>query len=316
MTLVAGTTTSANRDLRVAGRDNPTGQSVNAMSVDVEDYFQVEAFKGVVDRASWDDRPSRVGENTTRMLDLFDAAATRATFFVLGWIAERYPQIVRQIQARGHEVASHGFAHELAHAQTRHEFRADVRRAKSLLEEISGTQVRGFRAPTFSIGSANWWAYEVLAEEGYEYSSSIYPVSHDLYGMPTAPRKPFRPIGAHAFLEIPVATVRLLGNNRPCGGGGYFRLFPYTMSRWCIRRVNRIDAMSCVFYCHPWELDMDQPRITLAPLKSRVRHYVNISAMEQRLARLLHDFSWSRIDKVYSISPRCATAGAAIEWRP
>lgn len=275
------------------------GPVVNAFSVDVEDYFQVEAFKSVVRRTDWDRQPSRVAANTDRMLELLEAADVRATFFVLGWVAERFSDMVSRIAARGHEVASHGYSHELVHAQTPNEFRHDIRRAKKLLEDIVGKKVRGFRAPTFSIGSRNWWAYDVLAEEDYEYSSSIYPISHDLYGMASAPRRPFRPLESEGFLEIPMTTVRLLNKNRPCAGGGYFRLLPYDVSRWCLQRVNTVDRMPCVFYCHPWEIDVDQPRIPRAPLKSRIRHYLNIGEMADRIARLLRDFSWGRIDDIY-----------------
>ena len=303
-------TTAASVDHDAAGAQLQSGGSiVNALSVDVEDYFQVEAFKSIVDRTEWDTRPLRVAENTARMLDLFDVADTRGTFFILGWVADRLPGIVRQIRDRGHEVASHGYSHELAHAQTRAEFRKDVRHARSLLEDISGARVRGFRAPTFSIGRANWWAFEILAEEGYDYSSSIYPIEHDLYGMPGAPRTAFRPMEDRDFVEIPVATVRLFDKNRPCGGGGYFRLLPYEVSRWCIRRVNHLDQMPCVFYCHPWEIDVDQPRLSEAPLKSRFRHYLNIGAMEQRIARLLQDFRWGRIDEIYLGSHASRTGG-------
>jgi polysaccharide deacetylase family protein (PEP-CTERM system associated) len=275
------------------------GPVVNAFSVDVEDYFQVEAFKSVIDRTDWDRHPSRVAGSTDRMLELLEAANVRATFFVLGWVAERFADLISRIESHGHEIASHGYSHELVHAQTANEFRQDIRLAKKLLEDIVGKNVRGFRAPTFSIGSQNWWAYEVLAEEGYEYSSSIFPISHDLYGMPSAPRTPFRPLGSDAFLEIPVTTIRLLNKNRPCAGGGYFRLLPYSASRWCMRRVNKVDRMPCIFYCHPWEIDVDQPRIAHAPLKSRFRHYLNIGKTADRIARLLRDFSWGRIDEIY-----------------
>ncbi|HEX4081215.1 MAG TPA: XrtA system polysaccharide deacetylase [Rhizomicrobium sp.] len=297
--------------VRTGARADPC---VNAFTVDVEDYFQVEAFKDVVDQESWEDRPSRVEENTERVLGILEAADVRATFFVLGWVAERFPLLVRSIQANGHEVASHGHGHEMASVQTQDEFRNDVRRAKRILEDCIGVRVRGFRAPTFSIGRKNWWTYEILVEEGYVYSSSIYPIAHDLYGMPTAPRTPFHPLETCDFVEIPVATVRLLGANRPCGGGGYFRLMPYALSRWFIDRVNRLDAMPCVFYCHPWEFDVGQPRIEGASMKSQLRHHLNIAAMERRIARLLGDFAWGRIDENY------LTAGEArprkfMEWR-
>lgn len=274
----------------------------NAFSVDVEDYFQVEAFKAVINRASWDSRPARVVESTERVLALLKTADASATFFVLGWVAERFPSLVQRIYAEGHEIASHGYAHEMVRSQTPRDFRDDVRRAKSILEDCIGVRVRGFRAPTFSIGRDNWWAYEILEDEGYAYSSSIYPVAHDLYGMPDAPRAPFYPLKTGSFLEIPVAAVRVLDRNRPCGGGGYFRLMPYTLSRWCIARINRVDRMPCVFYCHPWEFDTGQPRLVQASLKSRIRHYLNIGATERRIARLLKDFTWGRIDQIYLAS--------------
>jgi polysaccharide deacetylase family protein (PEP-CTERM system associated) len=281
---------------------------VNAFSVDVEDYFQVEAFKGVVDRSSWDTRPARVVQNTERVLGLLESAEARATFFILGWVAERFPALVRRIQVGGHEIASHGHAHEAAHAQTPEQFRRDIRQAKAILENEAGTAVRGFRAPTFSIGARNWWAYEVLAEEGYEYSSSLYPIEHDLYGMPSGPRVPFRPIASHSFVELPLPTIRMFNRNHPCGGGGWFRLFPYAVSRWCIDRINRLNATPCIFYCHPWEFDPAQPRIDGVPFKSRLRHYLNLGAMEGRISRLLRDHAWGRIDEVVLPGARSAEA--------
>jgi polysaccharide deacetylase family protein (PEP-CTERM system associated) len=298
-----------------AAAHDPAHRPANAFSVDVEDYFQVEAFKGVVDRNSWDTRPARVETNTDRVLRVLDAAKARATFFVLGWVAERFPALVRRIQAQGHELASHGYDHGLARELSRGEFREDVRRAKVILEDCAGVCIRGFRAPTFSIDRGNWWAYDILGEEGYAYSSSTYPVAHDLYGVPDAPRTPFRPVAGGDFVEIPIATLRLFGRNRACGGGGYFRLRPYGASRWCIRRVNRVDGMPCVFYCHPWEFDPDQPRFRDAPLKSRVRHYLNLGAMENRVSRLLRDFAWGRIDEVFSRALR-APLKATIAWTP
>jgi polysaccharide deacetylase family protein (PEP-CTERM system associated) len=271
----------------------------NALSVDVEDYFQVEAFKSIVDRKSWESRPARVLQSTNRVLDIFAEFNARATFFILGWIAERYPALVERISAAGHEVASHGYGHENLHDLSAAAIREDVHRAKSILEQITGKGVLGYRAPTFSIGRDNWWVYEILAEEGYKYSSSIYPIAHDLYGVPDAPRAAFFPVNGSELLEIPVATVKLWGANRPCGGGGYFRLLPYRVSRWSIARVNRTDQMPCVFYCHPWEFDVGQPRISNAPLKSRLRHYLNINLMSGRVSRLLRDFSWGRIDDIF-----------------
>ncbi|HEX3665452.1 MAG TPA: XrtA system polysaccharide deacetylase [Rhizomicrobium sp.] len=284
----------------------------NAFSVDVEDYFQVEAFKGIVDRKSWNELPGRVEGSTERVLALLDDAGVFGTFFILGWVATKYPELVRRIVEGGHEIASHGFGHDTTHHLSPAEFRNDVRRAKCILEDCAGVRICGFRAPTFSIGRKTWWAYEVMAEEGYSYSSSIYPISHDLYGVPDAPRVPFRPISGCDFVEIPIATVRLFGRNRPCGGGGYFRLIPYPVSRWCIGRVNRIEGWPCVFYCHPWEFDPRQPRFHEAPLKSRLRHYLNLSAMEHRVARLLKDHEWGRIDKIFLASGYASKV--AVEW--
>lgn len=278
-------------------------QRVNAFTVDVEDYFQVEAFRGTVSRDTWEERPSRVVDNTQRLLDIMNLSEVRGTFFVLGWVAQRFPALVRRIEREGHEIGSHSNSHRLVREMTPKEFRQDIQDAKCILEDCTGHPIRGFRAPTFSIGRKDWWAYDILAEEGYEYSSSIYPILHDLYGLPDAPRGPFRPVDGVDLLEIPIATVRVLGANRACGGGGYFRLMPYAVTEWCIRRVNDVDGMSCVFYCHPWEVDPDQPRIPGVPAKSRFRHYLNLSATRQRLARLLRDFKWGRMDEVYLPSP-------------
>jgi polysaccharide deacetylase family protein (PEP-CTERM system associated) len=270
----------------------------NAMTVDVEDYFHVKAFAHVLNRGEWDSLPARVEGNTDRVLGLFAKTGVRATFFVLGWVGERYPGIVRRIAAAGHEIASHGYMHQDIGSQTRDEFRSDIRRSKAVLEDLSGTAVRGYRAPTFSIGRKTWWAYDILSEEGYRYSSSVYPVAHDLYGVPDAPRTPFRPLETD-FLEIPLTTVRFGKRNYPASGGGYFRLLPYAVSRWALTRVNRDEGAPGIFYCHPWEIDPGQPRVTGAGLKSRVRHYTNLGAMQGRIARLLNDFSWGRMDEVF-----------------
>jgi polysaccharide deacetylase family protein (PEP-CTERM system associated) len=270
----------------------------NALTIDVEDYFQVSAMGPHVDRRSWQTRECRVERNVQRLLALFADAGAHATFFTLGWVAERYPQLVREILAGGHELASHGFAHLRATDQSRDEFKADVARAKLLLEDIGGTTVQGYRAPSFSIGHSNPWAFDVLVEAGYRYSSSVYPVQHDHYGMPDAPRFPYR--ARPQLLEIPVATTRLMGRNLPAGGGGYFRLAPYSVSRWALRRVNNIDRSAAVFYLHPWEVDPDQPRVPGASLKTRFRHYLNLHKTEPRLSRLLRDFRWDRIDRVFA----------------
>lgn len=270
----------------------------NAMTIDVEDYFQVSAFAPHIDRASWDSLPCRVERNVERILALLDAHQARATFFTLGWIAERYPALVRKIAERGHEVASHGYGHLRASEQTPEQFRDDVMRSKAVLEDLSAQPVRGYRAPSFSIGTANLWALDILAECGYAYSSSIYPIKHDHYGMPDAPRFAFRP-RPNGVLELPVTTFALGGRNLPAGGGGYFRLAPYALSRWAMQRVNRKDRQPCIFYFHPWEIDPEQPRPQGLTLKTRFRHYINLSRMEQRIAQLLADFRWNRLDRVY-----------------
>jgi polysaccharide deacetylase family protein (PEP-CTERM system associated) len=272
---------------------------LNALTVDVEDYFQVQAFAEIIARDAWDSLPRRVERNTDRLLDLFAESGTKATFFTLGWVAERHPRLVRRMVDEGHEVASHGFEHRRADSQTADEFRADIVKTKRLLEDVGGAPVRGYRAATFSIGPKNWWAYTVLAEAGYAYSSSLFPIAHDLYGTPDASRAPFREQRS-GLAELPLTTVRILGRNFPCSGGGYFRLLPYAVSRWAMRRVNRTDGMACIFYLHPWEIDPEQPRQEHAPLKSRFRHYTNLAATEGRLRRLLRDFRWGRIDRAFA----------------
>ena len=272
---------------------------LNAMTIDVEDYFHVLAFNGVIDRALWDALPRRVEQNTNRLLEIFADTRTKATFFTLGWVAERHPGLIRRIASEGHELASHGYAHIRADRQNRNEFRDDVRKAKLLLEDTTGTLVRGYRAPTFSIAKDNWWAFQILSEEGYTYSSSVFPIRHDLYGTPNLPRTAFVAEPSRV-LELPLATVRLLRFNFPCAGGGYFRLLPYGISRWAIRRVNSRGGVPCVFYLHPWEIDPGQPRQHKAPLKSRFRHYTNLHRAEDRLRRVLRDFSWGRIDQAFS----------------
>lgn len=273
------------------------GRVVNAMTVDVEDYFQVSALEPYVNRREWPHMPRRVEANTQRILDLFSEHRVTATFFVLGWVAERHPALVRRIAAEGHEVASHGYAHRRVTQQSPREFRDDVTRAKSILEDIVGEAIHGYRAPSYSIGATTLWALDVLEAAGYRYSSSVFPIRHDLYGMPEAPRFPFLPT-AGGLLEIPVTTVRLGGRTLPCGGGGYFRLLPYESFRWALRRVNRQDQAAGVFYFHPWEIDPEQPRVR-AGLKSRFRHYVNLGRMESKVTRLLEDFSWDRMDRVF-----------------
>jgi polysaccharide deacetylase family protein (PEP-CTERM system associated) len=273
----------------------------NAMTVDVEEYFQVAAFEGRIQRDAWERYPSRVALNTGRVLDAFAEHDVRATFFVLGWVAEREPGLVRRIIDGGHELASHGYDHTRATMLDRAAFTADVTRTKKTLEDLSGRPVRGYRAPSYSIGARNLWALDVLREAGYVYSSSIYPIHHDLYGMPEAPRFAFR-LHADAILELPVTTVEVAGHKLPAGGGGYFRLMPYPLYAWALRRVNRRDRQPGIFYFHPWEVDPDQPRIDGASLRSRFRHYVNLDTMESRLRRLLREFRWGRMDEVFPVA--------------
>lgn len=269
----------------------------NALTIDVEDYFQVSAFAPYIRRDEWDQRECRVERNVDRILELLAARQTQATFFTLGWVAERYPAMVRRIVAGGHELASHGYGHERASDLDRTAYRADLDRAKKVLEDIGGVAIRGYRAPSFSIGHGNLWAFDTLAETGHAYSSSIYPIQHDHYGMPDAPRFAHR--RDNGLLEIPVTTLRMGGRNLPSSGGGYFRLLPYDLSRWMIRQVNRQDRQSAIFYFHPWEIDTGQPRIPGIDARTRFRHYVNIGRMDQRLQRLLEDFRWSRMDRLF-----------------
>jgi len=275
------------------------GMITNAMTVDVEDYFQVSAFENHIPREQWDHMPCRVEQNTDRLLDMFGTHGVKATFFMLGWVAERYPALVRRIVDSGHELASHGYSHVRATEQRPEDFHEDVTHTKRLLEDLGGTPVIGYRAPSYSIGAKNLWALSELQRAGYEYSSSIYPIRHDLYGMPEAPRFPFHPNGETGLLEVPVTTVRLFNTNFPCGGGGYFRLLPYALSRWAMRRVNRHDGQPCVFYFHPWEIDPEQPRQQGIGMKTRFRHYLNLGRMEERLAALCKDFHWGRMDEVF-----------------
>jgi polysaccharide deacetylase family protein (PEP-CTERM system associated) len=269
----------------------------NALTIDVEDYFQVSALRPHIDRASWDGIPLRVEANVERILQLMADRGARGTFFTLGWVAERHPGLVRRIVGNGHELASHGHGHDRATDLSPRHFSEDIVRAKRTLEDIGGVAVRGYRAPSFSIGAENPWALDSILEAGYTYSSSIYPVRHDHYGMPDAPRFPFRT--ANGLLEIPMTTVRLGRRNWPAGGGGFFRLLPYPVSRWAIRRVNRADGRPAMFYFHPWEVDPGQPRVAGIGAKSRFRHYLNLHKTEGRLVRLLSDFRWDRIDRVF-----------------
>lgn len=274
------------------------GDSIkNALTIDVEDYFQVSAFAPYIHRDQWDERSCRIERNVERILLMLDGHKTRATFFTLGWIAQRYPHLVRRIVDGGHELASHGYGHQRASDLSEADFSEDVGSAKKLLEDLSGHEVKGYRAPSFSIGECNLWAFDCLERAGYRYSSSIYPIRHDHYGMPDAPR--FAHQVRAGLLEIPVTTARFLDRNWPASGGGYFRLMPYPMSRWLLQRVNRIDRQPAIFYFHPWEIDAGQPRIAGISAKTRFRHYLNLHKMEARLQRLLADFSWGRMDEIF-----------------
>jgi len=270
---------------------------VNALTVDVEDYFQVSAFENHIPRSEWERLPCRIEANVERILDLFDERATKATFFTLGWIAKRYPGLVRRISDAGHEVASHGSSHRRASDQTPDDFLADIGDAKVLLEDLTGQPVRGYRAPSFSVGPANAWAFDAIAQAGYRYSSSVYPIRHDHYGAPTSPR--FAHEIVPGLLELPVATVRMFNMNLPAGGGGYFRLLPYAISRWSLQRIQQVDAQPAMFYFHPWEIDPAQPRIAGVSARTRFRHYLHLDRMQARLARLLEDFRWGRADRIF-----------------
>jgi len=287
----------------------PSRGLTNAMSVDVEDYFQVAAFERVIDRDSWDGRECRVDANVDYLLGVFAEHGIRATFFMLGWVAERYPVMLRRILREGHELASHGYEHRRVTTQDRAEFAADCGSTRKLLEDIGGERVRGYRAASYSINAGNLWALDVLQEAGYEYSSSIYPIKHDLYGMPDAPRFAFH-LRPGSILEIPVTTVRMFGRNWPCGGGGFFRLLPYRVSRALIERVNRRDREPAIFYFHPWEIDPGQPRVAGASARSRFRHYLNLDRTRRRLQLLLQDFSWGRMDEVFIAQGKLAAVAA------
>ncbi|MCP4266165.1 MAG: DUF3473 domain-containing protein [Candidatus Brocadiaceae bacterium] len=270
----------------------------NAMSVDVEDYFQVSAFENTISPEQWDDLPGRVVSNTEKILDLFSTYSVQSTFFILGWVAERHPELVRDISNAGHEIASHGWSHKRISFLTENQFRDEVSRSKRLLEDLTGRDVLGYRAPSYSINKDNYWAFDILAEEGYRYSSSTVPIRHDLYGIPDSPRFPYM-VSDGRLLEIPITTTRILGKNYPCGGGGWFRLYPYQLSRWAINRVNSKDQRSGVFYFHPWEIDPNQPRQNNISIKTKIRHYLNLSRTETRLERLLNDFEWTTMSELY-----------------
>lgn len=270
----------------------------NALSVDVEDWFQVGAFEGVIDRRDWDNLPRRVERNTDDVLALFDEAGVKATFFTLGWVAARHSALIRRIADAGHEIASHGWDHRRVFTLDEGAFRTDLDEARKAIEDAGGAKVRGYRAPSFSIDARTPWAHEVLAQEGYAYSSSVAPIRHDHYGWPGAPRFAWRPVSGSALIELPVTTFELAGRRFAAGGGGFFRLLPYAVSDWAVTRVNREEQRPAIFYFHPWEVDPGQPRVAQAPLKSRLRHYTNLSAMRPKLLKLLKAHAWGRTDEV------------------
>lgn len=275
-------------------------QRINAMTVDVEDYFQVSAFDGVIDKKDWDSISLRVGDNTGRLLDLFAEHNVKSTFFTLGWVAKRCPDVIKRIVAEGHELASHGLAHQRVTTMNEQQFIQDVTESKNILEDISGVKIVGYRAPSFSINDTNTWVYPILVDLGFKYSSSTYPIEHDLYGVPKWPRFKYeRPEG---ITEIPIPTIRKDNKNTGIGGGGYFRLYPYWLSKRRIERFMREESAPYSFYFHPWEIDDEQPRIDNAPWKSKFRHYVNLSRMENKIAQLLKDYKWSSMSEAYSIN--------------
>lgn len=274
----------------------PAGRVVNGLSVDVEDWFQVGAFENVIDRDSWSTLPDRVEANCDRILELFAAADVHATFFTLGWVAQRHPALMQRIAAAGHEIASHGWDHARVFTFDRASFREDLLKSRKAIEDASGAAVTGYRAPSFSIDQRTPWAYMELAEQGYAYSSSVAPIAHDHYGWREAPRFAFRPLPWSDLVEIPVTTAEFAGRRLAAGGGGFFRVLPYAFSRWAIRQVNHRDARPAVFYFHPWEIDPAQPRVGNAPLKSRLRHYSKLEGMAGKLRQLIDDFEWGRMD--------------------
>lgn len=285
-------------------------QITNYLSIDVEDYFQVSAFEKVSPPSTWHVRELRVERNTDKVLAMLDEAGTKATFFVLGWVAERCPGLVRRIADQGHEVASHGYGHQRVTTQSRSMFREDVRRSKAILEDLSGQVVLGYRAPSYSISRDTFWAFDELVTAGYRYDSSIFPIRHDLYGMVDWPRFPgwavcnesgaWQPSteqisSTGSLFEVPITTLKLAGRSLPIAGGGYFRLFPYAFTHWGLQRINRKDRQSFVFYLHPWEFDPLQPKLSGVGAKSRFRHYLNLHKTEERFRKLLRDFVFQPI---------------------
>lgn len=270
---------------------------LNALSVDVEDWFQVGAFETVIDRNDWETLDQRVDRNTNIVLDMFAARNVKGTFFTLGWIAKRNPGLIRRMIEQGHEVASHGWDHQRVFQIGADRFKDDIAKTKALLEDQSGKPVTGYRAPSFSIDARTPWAHELLAETGHLYSSSVAPVVHDHYGWPEAPRFAYKPVLGSPLIELPVTTARVAGRTIAAGGGGFFRVLPYAFSRWAVRQANK-NGEAAIIYFHPWEIDPLQPRVAGAPLKSTLRHYTNLDVMAGKLERLINDFAWGRVDAI------------------
>ena len=279
-----------------------TPHLLNAFSVDVEDYFQVEAFAGAVSRSDWEGFEPRVESNTRRVLELLDRNQVKATFFVLGWVAERFPGLVREIVSQKHELGAHGYDHRPVTELTREEFRRDIAKSKRILEDLVGTEVVGYRAPTYSIVRKTLWALDILLEEGYRYDSSIFPIVHDRYGIPSATRFPgvVRQNGSSSLFEFPISTVRILGGNLPFVGGGYLRQYPMRFILWGMRRVNTVERQPVIVYVHPWEMDPDQPDLSVGAI-SRLRHYRNLDQTEQRLDLLMDRFRFTTVREVLGL---------------
>lgn len=272
---------------------------LNALTIDVEDYFMVSAFADKVKFEDWHRQECRIEKNTYRILELLNEYKVKATFFVLGWIAERYPQLIKDISSSGHEIASHGYNHRLIYDQTADEFRKDIRKTKKILEDITGEPVVGYRATSFSVIKKTFWALDILVQEGFKYDSSIFPIIHDRYGIIDFSRFPVRVNlnGSGGILEFPLSTIRLFNSNFPVAGGGYFRLFPYMFFKKGIKRINNLEKQPAIFYFHPWEIDPKQP-VQNVGWKTRIRHYTNLRKTEDRLKRLLSDFRWGRVSDV------------------
>lgn len=274
---------------------------LNAMSVDIEDWFQVGAFETVIDRADWDTLEHRVERNTDAVLSLFADTKIKATFFTLGWVAERYPKLMQRIANSGHEIASHGYDHARVYTMSPDQFRKDLERSKKLLEDSSGQAVTGYRAPSFSIDQRTPWAHEILAEQGYRYSSSVAPINHDHYGWSGSPRFSWKPVTGSDLIELPVTTVQVANRVLASGGGGFFRLLPFAVYDWAIAKMQKDDGRGAIFYFHPWELDPDQPRVADAPLRSKLRHYSRLSSMEKKMRRAIKNRNWGRVDELAAI---------------